>query len=223
MAAFDPEADNYDGWYSTRLGKLVDDIETKASLHLLDPRENMRILDVGCGTGNYSIKLSQLGCSVVGVDISENMLEIAKKKSAKLNLNIRFLHSNSEELPFDDESFDAVISITAIEFFTNPGASVKEMLRVIKEKGSLVIGTINKDSPWGKLYSTTYFKDNTVFRYANFLNKDYLNNIEKDKLIQLRTCLFIPPDTIEENLSIELETNLSKLNEGGFICCLWKK
>ena len=223
MIAFDPEAKDYDNWYTTKLGKFVDDIETKTSLHLLNPRESMRILDVGCGTGNFSIKLSQLGCSVVGIDVSENMLEIAKKKSARLNLNIKFLHGNSEELPFDDESFDAVISITAIEFFTNWGKSIKEMLRVIKKEGSLVIGTINKNSSWGKLYSTTYFKENTVFKYANFLNKEDLSNIGKDKLTQSRTCLFIPPDTIEENFSMELETNLSKLNEGGFICCLWKK
>jgi len=223
MIAFDPEAKDYDNWYSTKLGKFVDDIETKTSLHLLDPRKSMKILDVGCGTGNYSIKLSQLGCSVVGVDISENMLQIAKKKSAALNFDIKFLHGNSEELPFDDESFDAVISITAIEFFMNPGKSIKEMLRVIKKEGSLVIGTINKDSSWGKLYSTTYFKESTVFKYANFFNKEDLNNIEKDKLIQSRTCLFIPPDTKEGNINMESETNLSKLNEGGFICCLWKK
>ncbi len=152
-SVFDRSAEKYDEWYESERGRRIDEIETNLIMSLLKPRKGERILDVGCGTGNYSIKLAKLGCVVVGIDPSKDMINRALEKSMKLHLkDVSFKLGKAEELPFPDEDFDAVVSVTAIEFFDEVEKAVSEMFRVLKSGGRLVIGTINRESPWGKLY-----------------------------------------------------------------------
>ncbi|AMP20963.1 hypothetical protein AZF37_07130 [endosymbiont 'TC1' of Trimyema compressum] len=78
MAIFDKDASIYDAWFDMKLGKYADVVETAIAFDLLKPQKGMRILDVGCGTGNFSIKLAKLGCEVTGIDVSEEMLKKLK-------------------------------------------------------------------------------------------------------------------------------------------------
>ncbi|NJO92077.1 MAG: methyltransferase domain-containing protein [Chloroflexia bacterium] len=71
MIIFDKEATSYDGWYQTEKGKLIDEVETSLAIELLQPKRGMKVLDVGCGTGNYSIKLAKAGCNVTAIDVSQ--------------------------------------------------------------------------------------------------------------------------------------------------------
>lgn len=84
-----------------------------------------QILDVGCGTG---ITTNFFGCGI-GIDPSEAMLGIARKRYPK----IKFLNARAENLPFSDNSFDAVISITAIQNFSDIEKGLKEIKRVGKK------------------------------------------------------------------------------------------
>ena len=90
MAIFDKEAINYDSWYTSKMGDFVDKVETELAMSLFKIEPGMKILDVGCGTGNFSIKLAEQGCRVVAIDQSKEMLENAIKKSEKKGLDIEF-------------------------------------------------------------------------------------------------------------------------------------
>ena len=70
--------------------------------------KNIRILDIGCGTGRHSIELAKRGYNVVGIDLSESSLKRAKQKALEENLSIDFQQYDARELPFLDE-FDLVI------------------------------------------------------------------------------------------------------------------
>jgi len=71
----------------------------------------LRVLDVETGTGFIALLLAELGHEVIGVDISEGMLRIAREKARKLNIdNVEFRLADAEELPFPDNTFDAVIA-----------------------------------------------------------------------------------------------------------------
>jgi ubiquinone/menaquinone biosynthesis C-methylase UbiE len=223
MIPFDNEAKEYDNWYSTKLGNLADKVESELVLNLLQPYKGMKILDAGCGTGHYSIKLAERGCDVTGIDISSNMLNIARKKSGDLNLPVTFINASAAALPFENNLFDAVISVVAVEFMDDIEKSIEEMLRVTKPGGRIVIGTINKNSAWGKLYQSDYFRENTVFKHARFLDKETLGGYRNNELAEINECLFFSPDTEENLLNPELEKKLSSKNNGGFICALWKK
>ncbi|NJO92078.1 MAG: class I SAM-dependent methyltransferase [Chloroflexia bacterium] len=92
------------------------------------------------------------------------MLDIAIEKAKNQHLKIDFRIGQVENLDFEDDSFDAVVSVTAIEFFDNVEKGFEEMFRVVKKGAPIVVGTINKESAWGELYETPWFQENSVFK-----------------------------------------------------------
>lgn len=223
MAVFDMIANEYDSWYVTKLGSFVDKVETDLAFEMIKLSPGMKILDVGCGTGNFSIKLAQRGCKVVGIDISDEMLEIARSKARQMNLDIEFYNMDVYKLGFEANSFDAAFSMAAFEFIDKPIVALDEMLRVVKDKGQVLIGTISGDSKWGELYQSEPVKSNSVFKYAHFKTIEDLKQLKPEKLVNSGQCLFLPPDISEDQISMEKEMQLSKTEKGGYICALWQK
>lgn len=225
MAIFDNVASDYDAWYTDTKGNFVDKVETDLAFKMIHVEKGMNILDVGCGTGNFSIKLTKMGCKVTGIDISDNMLDIARKKAAEENLDIKFLHMDLNDLKFEENEFDAVFSMAAFEFIDDEDApkGLEGMLRVVKEGGQVLIGTISSNSSWGKLYQDEKFNKDTVFKYAKFKTLDDMKSWNKEKLVDSGQCLFISPLSPEEDYNYEKENELSGKTVGGYICALWKK
>lgn len=97
-----------------------------------------KILDVGCGTGNVLIKLStNYKFGLYGVDISENMIKIAKKNLGdKAELKV----GDSEYIPWEDNSFDVIVCNASFHHYPSPEKVLLEMKRVLKNSGLLIIG-----------------------------------------------------------------------------------
>ncbi len=223
MPVFDREAVEYDDWYTTVLGKHADEAETKCVLDLLKPTPGMHVLDVGCGTGHFSFKLARMGCRVTGIDISGEMLALARRKALHEKLPVDFLPMDACRIGFSDATFDAVVSITAFEFMANPEESFNEMFRVLKRNGSLLIGTINRDSSWGSLYLAKKTDKESVFHYAHLRTLDELKRIHPADFAGSSECLFVSPYAEEAEITAERERALSASGKGGFICVLWTK
>ena len=92
------------------------------------------VLDVACGTGDMVLELMKRGCAVTGVDISEEMLSIAKTKAPAT-----YMISDAEQLPFPDATFDAVTCAFGVRNFVHLEQGLSEMLRVLKPGGRMVI------------------------------------------------------------------------------------
>jgi ubiquinone/menaquinone biosynthesis C-methylase UbiE len=92
------------------------------------------VLDVGCGTGHAIHVLSGMGYKCTGVDAAEDMLSIARRE----NPNIRFESADARALPFEDNSFDMVISIEVLRYIREREKSVTEIFRVLKPGGRMV-------------------------------------------------------------------------------------
>jgi len=223
MVVFDREARHYDRWYTTVLGKHVDETETRCVLDMLKPVVGMQILDVGCGTGHFSFKLARMDCTVTGIDISSEMLAQARKKAMHEGLPVNFLSMDASHLDFKDETFDAVVAITVFEFLGKPVESFNEMFRVLKRNGSLLIGIINRDSPWGEMYLAKKPDKESVFHFAHLRTLDELKKIHPADFAGFSECLFVPPTSVDEEINADRERELSKSGKGGFICVLWKK
>jgi len=104
---------------------------------LLSPVSTGHYLDIGCGTGNYTIPLSKRGLNFTGVDPSEVMLNEAKSKSR----NVRWISGTVESIPFADNRFDGAIATLTVHHWNNMEVGFRELYRVLKSGGRLVIFT----------------------------------------------------------------------------------
>jgi demethylmenaquinone methyltransferase / 2-methoxy-6-polyprenyl-1,4-benzoquinol methylase len=132
----------------------------KAISKLKDIRPKF-ILDVATGTGDFSIEaLSLKPEKIIGVDISEGMLDVGRKKmlEKKVDNIIELRSGDSENLPFEDNFFDAVIVAFGVRNFEDLERGLAEMLRVVKPGGKVVVLEFSRPSkfPMKQLYSV-YF------------------------------------------------------------------
>jgi ubiquinone/menaquinone biosynthesis C-methylase UbiE len=104
------------------------------------PSSTEKVLDIACGTGEFEriVLAENSNQQIVGVDISEQMLAIAKQKNRTFP-NVSFQIANADSLPFTAHNFDIVISANAFHYFDDPVAALKEMKRVLKPGGRMVI------------------------------------------------------------------------------------
>ena len=110
---------NYDQKrFEGKANKYREFVRTDAFLSLLPKDKNLKILDVGCGTGRGALMLGQKTHFVGGIDFTKEMLDIAEDKRKRLGLNnIKFIQGNAKKLPFKDSSFDCVVCLNFIHMF----------------------------------------------------------------------------------------------------------
>lgn len=106
---------------------------------------NQRILDIGCGSGAYLEPLSKFASKVVGIDICEDYLEEARQNFWRKNVSLALM--SAEKLAFKEGSFDAVILIETLEHISDDEKAIKEIYRVLKLGGQLIITAPNKFFP----------------------------------------------------------------------------
>ena len=140
----------------------IDILWRKKAVRMLKPFSPKVILDIATGTGDFAIESSNLKPEkIYGVDISEGMLEVGRKKiqSKKLNEVISMQLGDSENLSFEDNFFDAVTVAFGVRNYENLKLGLSEMLRVMKPGGHVVIIEFSKPSkfPVKQVYNF-YFK-----------------------------------------------------------------
>jgi len=111
--------------------------------------EGLKVLDLGCGDGTTALPAAQLGADVLGVDIAANLVAAGNARAQALGLtNCRFQEGDASDLSkLDDESFDLVVSIFGAMFAPKPFDVAKEMVRVTKPGGRIVMGNWIPNDP----------------------------------------------------------------------------
>jgi ubiquinone/menaquinone biosynthesis C-methylase UbiE len=103
------------------------------------PEKGLRILDVGCGTGELSLLFAEMGHQVTGIDISTQMLKTAKAKAEACGADISFGEGDAENPPFETSSFDIVFSRHLLWTLPDPEKAIKNWERVLRKNGKVVI------------------------------------------------------------------------------------
>ena len=195
---FDTISGNYDGL--NRVISMGSDIKwRKKVIKLVAATNPDSILDIATGTGDLAIQFAESTTAnkIVGLDLSEGMLSVARKKVAGKTLgeNIEFIKGDSEALPFEDNSFDAITVSFGIRNFENLEKGLSEILRVLKKDGVFVILETSVPSKFPfkqgyKFYSKfilpvigrLFSRDKVAYKYLSesasaFPHGEVLNNI----------------------------------------------
>ncbi|MBI5683355.1 MAG: class I SAM-dependent methyltransferase [Deltaproteobacteria bacterium] len=186
--------DKYDAWYQTHLGSLCDKLEKDAIFSLFKPKG--LVLDIGCGTGNYTYEVQKRGGKAVGMDTDFDMVLFAKNKATIKGVKPLFIVGNAQALPFKDNLFDGILEVTALCFIRHPETVIKEAHRVLKSDGTIVIGELNRLSYWAFLRRAKGWFKETVYKHARFFSISTLTEMLHEtgfKDLQRSSCLHFPP------------------------------
>jgi ubiquinone/menaquinone biosynthesis C-methylase UbiE len=157
--------------------------------------KNLKILDIGTGTGFLALLLADMGHDVTGADWSNNKLEEAKKK-IKGDISIKFVREDAEDLSFDDNIFDVVVNRHLIWTLTDPKAAIDEWIRVLKPGGKIIVDVPEKkshigDHHFGKeigkelpFYNGAYPDEVVKMLEDAGLHNIYVQNFEKTTLVK---------------------------------------
>lgn len=114
----------------------------KAVREIVDSVAPLNVLDVACGTGDFTIEIAQkaaVGSKITGIDLSEGMMKIGREKIAAAGVAAEMIQGDCEALPYDDVSFDRISVGFGVRNFEHLSVGLAEMCRVLKQDGKLVI------------------------------------------------------------------------------------
>ena len=147
-------------WEAGDFSEIAKHIETTAAdfVERLDIQPGTKVLDVACGSGNLAVLAAPKGADVTGVDIASNLVDSAKRRAESLGLNIRFDEGDAEDLPYEDNSFDLVMTMYGAMFAPRPDVVAGELVRVCKPGGRIAMANWTPDGFAGQMFklSTKY-------------------------------------------------------------------
>ncbi|MFT5728900.1 MAG: ubiquinone/menaquinone biosynthesis C-methylase UbiE [Desulforhopalus sp.] len=220
-ALFDTWTEKYDSWFETPTGQYVRKYELAMLLKMLAPMEGDLILDAGCGTGVFTRDVINQGAEIIGMDISAPMLA----KGARQMRGIRFsgVCGDMCALPFSDNSFDRVYSMTAIEFIPDAVLAMNELNRVAKIGACIVVTTLNSLSPWAERRIKKAKQGHSLFESIIFRSPDDMRLLIPEKSI-VKTAIHFQKDEPVDNIAkIEEAGNIQQLETGAFLAAQWVK
>ena len=120
----------------------------------LDVPAGCQLLDVACGSGQVALLAAKDGVQATGVDIAPNLVKRAQARASAEGLAARFVEGDAEALPFDDATFDVVVSLVGAMFAPRPELVANELLRVCSPGGLIAMGNWTAQGFVGQMFKT---------------------------------------------------------------------
>jgi ubiquinone/menaquinone biosynthesis C-methylase UbiE len=112
------------------------------------------LLDVATGTGNVAIPAARTGASVTGLDLTPELLEVARRRAADAGVDVGFIEGDAEELPFEDDSFDRVTSCFGVIFAPRQAHAAAELTRVTRPGATIALTAWTPEGLNGRMFKT---------------------------------------------------------------------
>jgi SAM-dependent methyltransferase len=179
-----------------------------SDLKVLPDVSGSEVIELGCGTAYFSSWLARRGARVVGIDNSAEQLESAKRYQREFDLDFPLIHSNAEEVPLTDASFDLVISEYGASLWCDPNRWIPEAARLLRSGGRLIFLTngtlavltfpdLEADGPAGTTLLRDYFGMHRIqwpdspgvefhLGYGDWIRLLRSNGFEIEDLIEVR-------------------------------------
>jgi len=197
-------AEKYDKFAKTILIDLYKEITGLVIKHL----KSGKILEIGPGPGYLSIEIAKLGdFQITGLDISETMIEIARRNTEEAGTDVVFKLGDASNMPFKNSTFDFIISSGSLHHWKEPVKVFNEVHRVLKTDGEALIGDLRKNAAKEEMDKIARKIDSFIMRWG--LRHSIKEAYTKDEIIELLSETEFKKGEVKEN-PIGLEIWLKK-------------
>ena len=215
----------YARWRESSLGALTEPIEREAVFALTGCLAGLHVLDAGCGDGTYAIRAAQLGARVTAIDYSRAMLDAARRRAEVAGVYVNWCGGRAEALPLQTASFDLVIAVTVLCGVSDPAAAVREMARVVRPGGAVVIGELGRYNLWAFFRRVRGWLGSRFWRAARFWTVGELHSLAESAGLQFckaSYAVYYPPSRILAKWLVPFDRPLSTITSTGaaFLCIL---
>ncbi len=211
--------DVYAAWRVSSLGDITEALEHALIFQLAGPLHGRRALDVGCGDGTLALALAHAGASrVAGCDVDPRMVARARTLASGNGSRLDLAVAQVQALPFPAHSFDLVTCITMLAFVADADAAIREMARVLRPGGRLIIGDLNKWSVWAARRRIRGWFGAALWRSAHFRTAGTLEGIiRRAGLVpdSTRGAIFFPPWTAAARVMAPYDARLGAITTAG--------
>lgn len=162
------EPARYDAWYERPLGQYCFALEIEALCEFLQPQAGQGLLEVGAATGRFALEVARRGARVVATDPNAALLAFGRRRKVPKAKQVAWVVAEGTRLPFPSEWFDAAFTVAALCFAQNQAAIVRELARVVRPGGLVVLGELNRLAPWQWWRRVKGLGRDSPYRQANF-------------------------------------------------------
>jgi ubiquinone biosynthesis O-methyltransferase len=187
-------------------------------IELIGDVAGKRVLDVGCGDGDFAIELARRGAIVTGIDSSVEMIQAARARPAPIGGQVDFQVADAHLLPFEEGSFDIVVAMTILCFVRDARPVFNQIAQVLRPGGKLVIGELGRWSTWAAARRVRAWLGSPLWQRGRFRTASELGQLSRQAGLQpgpVRGAVYYPRYRLAARWMQDVDRRLGALTTVG--------
>jgi 2-polyprenyl-3-methyl-5-hydroxy-6-metoxy-1,4-benzoquinol methylase len=187
-------------------------------IELIGDVAGKRVLDVGCGDGDFAIELARRGAIVTGIDSSVEMIQGARARPAPIGGQVDFQVADAHVLPFEEGSFDIVVAMTILCFVQDARPVFNQIAHVLRPGGRLVIGELGRWSTWAVARRIRAWLGSPLWKRGRFRTAGELRRLSREAGLEpgaIRGAVYYPRCRLAARSMQYVDPGLSRLTTIG--------